>query len=102
MARGPQRGAASPQNIARAVSRNVNTPVMTPDRFALDHQAEGIPLLDTAERGRDGFHGCRWPVNAAEVGEQHLFCNEPSEIGRPYCFHHCQRAGAGYWLVRAA
>lgn len=98
MARGPQRGAASPQNIARAVSRRMNTPVLPADRFALDI-TPGIPLVDL---DRHGFHGCRWPVNAAAPGEQHLFCGEPSDLGRSYCSEHCQRAGAGYWNVRAA
>lgn len=38
---------------------------------------------------------CRWPVNAAAPGEQHLFCGQPALLSI-YCPHHCRRAGSGY------
>ena len=31
---------------------------------------------------------CRWAVNDADVGEQHLFCSITSEEGKHYCTHH--------------
>lgn len=38
---------------------------------------------------------CRWPVNDAAPGEQHLFCAAPRGNG-PYCPFHARQAGAGY------
>jgi len=41
------------------------------------------------------WHECRWPVNNAAPGEQHLFCAARRGNG-PYCHAHALRAGAGY------
>ncbi|RWC29819.1 MAG: hypothetical protein EOS70_23290 [Mesorhizobium sp.] len=46
---------------------------------------------------------CRWPVNNAAQGEQHLFCGQATDDERSYCPHHCRRAvGAGTPHERAA
>ncbi|TIX55572.1 MAG: hypothetical protein E5V25_28965, partial [Mesorhizobium sp.] len=46
---------------------------------------------------------CRWPVNAAALGEEHLFCGQATAEERSYCPHHCRRAvGAGTPHERAA
>ena len=42
---------------------------------------------------------CRWVVNDAAVGEQHLFCGLSGETGKHYCAHHL---GALYQPRRAA
>lgn len=96
MSRGPQRGAPSPQNIARAAQLRLNAPIRDAAKFALSDDRPGVSLMATGDFRRDGYHGCRWPVNAADCGEAHLFCDEPTEPGKPYCGEHCARAGAGY------
>jgi hypothetical protein len=35
---------------------------------------------------------CRWPVNDAAGGEQHLFCAAKAVSGNPYCAVHAARA----------
>ena len=35
-------------------------------------------------------HQCKWPVNDAERGQEHLFCALPAD--GPYCDHHKQRS----------
>jgi GcrA cell cycle regulator len=60
-----------------------------PSRFAklaVLPQAGAAPLLKL-ERGQ-----CVWPVNKAGKGEEHRFCGQPAEPGRPYCTEHRQRA----------
>lgn len=37
---------------------------------------------------------CKWPVNDAVEGEQHLFCGHPVKASQPYCAAHCDRAYA--------
>jgi hypothetical protein len=46
----------------------------------------GIPLMML------GGQQCKWPVNEAERGEQHLFCAAPAD--GPYCEHHRARSVA--------
>lgn len=41
------------------------------------------------------WNECRWPVNDAAIGEEHLFCAAQTSVW-PYCRHHSLRAGAGY------
>ncbi|RWQ12372.1 GcrA family cell cycle regulator [Mesorhizobium sp.] len=54
---------------------------------AYDAAARHVPLEELR-------HGeCRWPVNDAAHGEQHLFCGKASGFGS-YCPHHARRAGA--------
>lgn len=57
---------------------------------AYDEAAQRLPL--DALKPSD----CRFPVNHAGMGEMHLFCAAPRDGVRPYCPHHCRRAGAGY------
>jgi hypothetical protein len=49
-------------------------------------QGPGIPLMML------GGQQCKWPVNEAERGEQHLFCAAPAD--GPYCAHHKARSTA--------
>ncbi|MBT1154338.1 hypothetical protein J1C56_01905 [Aminobacter anthyllidis] len=56
------------------------------DPKAYDAESRGIPLLELAR------HDCRWPVNDAEKGAEHLFCGRPSAPERPYCRAHSLRA----------
>lgn len=37
-------------------------------------------------------NGCRWPVNDAERGEDHLFCGHPALAGKSYCAEHQVKA----------
>lgn len=55
-----------------------------------DGASRALRLVDLGSRD------CRFPINQAEPGVEHLFCGRPTAIGRPYCRHHCRRAGAGY------
>lgn len=65
------------------------------DAGAYDAAAPGLRLADL------GGRACRFPVNDAAPGEPHLFCGLPVLWGRPYCGHHCGRAGAGYGIEAA-
>lgn len=56
------------------------------DPKAYDAESRGIPLIELAR------HDCRWPVNDAERGAEHLFCGRPSAPERPYCRTHALRA----------
>jgi GcrA cell cycle regulator len=58
--------------------------------YVYDGSSRAILLIEL------GARDCRFPVNRAEPGEAHLFCGRPAAAGRPYCGHHCRRAGAGY------
>jgi len=82
-----------------AITQRLALPNQPGSSFDLDKRTEGFELKHV---DRDGVRGCRWPVNAADVGELHLFCGDPAEPARPYCATHCQRAGAGYRLGRVA
>lgn len=37
-----------------------------------------------------GPHDCRFAVNDAKPGEDHLFCGLRAEPGKPYCQAHCR------------
>lgn len=45
----------------------------------------GLPLADLSLRQ------CRFAVNNAAKGEQHLFCGHPVKIGSSFCEHHHRR-----------
>ena len=45
----------------------------------------GLPLADLSLRQ------CRFAVNKAAKGEQHLFCGHPVKIGSSFCEHHHRR-----------
>ena len=46
----------------------------------------GVPIMAL------GACQCRWPVNDARRGEDHLFCGDKTEPGRTYCAAHKARA----------
>jgi hypothetical protein len=50
-------------------------------------QGPGVPLDKLAP------YQCKWAINEAERGEQHLFCRAPAPDG-PYCAHHKARSVA--------
>jgi hypothetical protein len=50
-------------------------------------QGPGVPLDKLAP------YQCKWAINEAERGEQHLFCRAPAPDG-PYCAHHKARSTA--------
>lgn len=62
---------------------------------------EPVPLnLTLTELGP---RNCRWPVNDAAIGEDHLFCGKEAEECQPYCTHHARRAhGPGTESERSA
>ncbi|OYR28457.1 GcrA family cell cycle regulator [Brucella pseudogrignonensis] len=45
----------------------------------------GLPLADL------NLRQCRFAVNNAAKGEQHLFCGHPVKIGSSFCEHHHRR-----------
>ncbi|MDL2332863.1 GcrA family cell cycle regulator [Brucella inopinata] len=45
----------------------------------------GLPLADM------NLRQCRFAVNNAAKGEQHLFCGHPVKIGSSFCEHHHRR-----------
>lgn len=45
----------------------------------------GLPLADL------NLRQCRFAVNNAAKGEQHLFCGHPVKIGSSFCDHHHRR-----------
>lgn len=45
----------------------------------------GLPLADL------NIRQCRFAVNNAAKGEQHLFCGHPVKIGSSFCEHHHRR-----------
>jgi hypothetical protein len=63
--------------------------------YVYDGSSRAILLVEL------GARDCRFPVNRAEQGQAHLFCGRPAAPGRPYCGHHCRRAGAGYRVEAA-
>lgn len=56
------------------------------DPAGYDRDSMRLPLL--ALRGGQ----CRFPVNDARPGEEHLFCGHPAQPGKSYCLHHLARA----------
>ncbi|WP_418459795.1 GcrA family cell cycle regulator [Brucella intermedia] len=48
-------------------------------------EALNLPLTDLSR------HQCRFAVNNAAKGEQHLFCGHPVKIGSSFCEHHHRR-----------
>ncbi|TGQ95387.1 hypothetical protein EN851_07650 [Mesorhizobium sp. M8A.F.Ca.ET.208.01.1.1] len=64
---------------------------------AYDRAARHLPLEAL------GHAQCRWPVNDAPQGGQHLFCAAPTADERSYCPHHGRRAvGSGTPAERQA
>lgn len=55
-----------------------SAPVARPDRL----QAPGLPLLPLS------WSQCRYVVNAADKGVQHLFCGHMVKAGSSFCNHH--------------
>lgn len=75
----------------KPVSRALPAPRVQSD----ESHGAGRPLMMLAARQ------CKWPVNEAERGQEHLFCGLPAEGS--YCAHHAARgvttpdkAGWGY------
>lgn len=56
---------------------------------AYDAGSRRLPLVDL------GRHDCRFAVNDAAPGEEHLFCGHAIAPGSPYCPHHTARAFNG-------
>lgn len=50
------------------------------------HRRDAKPLADLEH------NVCRWPVNAADTGERHLFCGDKAAFPKPYCKAHCRLA----------
>jgi hypothetical protein len=60
-------------------------------RPVADSGKRGVPMADLQP------HGCRFAVTPTGVpAHGHLFCNEPSEPGAPYCCEHKRRAWCGF------
>lgn len=57
---------------------------------AYDAGSRRLPLVDL------GRHDCRFAVNDAAPGEEHLFCGQPVAPDSPYCPHHSMRAFNGF------
>jgi hypothetical protein len=57
---------------------------------AYDAGSRRLPLVDL------GRHDCRFAVNDAAPGEEHLFCGQPVAPDSPYCPHHSTRAFNGF------
>lgn len=53
-------------------------------------ECRAVPLVDLAPRE------CRWAVNNAAAGEQHLFCGNPTGVGDAYCKPHLARSSRQY------
>ncbi|GAA4108661.1 GcrA family cell cycle regulator [Aminobacter aganoensis] len=51
-----------------------------------DAASRHVPLADLSR------FECRWAVNDAAKGEDHLFCGHPSVLDSPYCAHHALRS----------
>jgi len=52
-------------------------------------QASASPTRPAAQPSKHaGTKTCSWPVGDPKQVGFH-FCGEPSELGRPYCAHHC-------------
>lgn len=56
---------------------------------AYDAGSRRLPLVDLDR------HDCRFAVNDAAPGEEHLFCGHAIAPGSPYCPHHTARAFNG-------
>ncbi|MGD9769467.1 MAG: GcrA family cell cycle regulator, partial [Pseudolabrys sp.] len=54
-----------------------------------------IPLEQRRSLLELASNQCRWPVGDPRTAE-FFFCGAAAADGRPYCPHHCGRAGSGY------
>ncbi len=80
-----------PRRVVKRASFRIKQPYTPqPPRqpVVLPVPANALPLLTLPHRG------CRWPVNEASPGEQHLFCASPRGSGEPYCPYHRAKAYA--------
>lgn len=68
-----------------ARSKKAAAPTPQAPRTAYDLASRHVSLADL------GRWECRWPVNRAEPGEEHLFCGHRTKIGLSYCPHHMAR-----------
>ncbi|WP_309086434.1 GcrA family cell cycle regulator [Chelativorans sp.] len=73
---------------ARAFDPGFQAPIAPSEAREYDARSRRVPLT------RLGV-GCKFPVNDAAVGEEHLFCGHPAKAGSPYCAHHSLRASVG-------
>lgn len=72
-------------------------PIQLPVKRRDDLQAVGRPLSVI------GTFECRWAVNDAERGQEHLFCGSHIEAGSRYCPYHKTKAfGTGTFGERTA
>ncbi|MDM8346254.1 GcrA family cell cycle regulator [Pseudochrobactrum sp. sp1633] len=72
-------------------------PIPFPTRRNEDFQTVGRPLVELSS------FDCRWAVNDAGKGEEHLFCGSRVNIGSRYCAYHKAKAfGHGTPSERAA
>lgn len=73
------------------------SPIQLPVKRRAELQTAGRPLsvLNAFE--------CRWAVNDADRGQEHLFCGSRNEIGSRYCSYHAAKAfGKGTFGERTA
>lgn len=50
----------------------------------VETESKGVPLIDVT--------GCRYAINKADLGEEHLFCDAPKHPETPYCKAHAKIA----------
>lgn len=89
-----------PGNIARKKASRIKDPVEVKPAFSEDmYNADALQLLVHELGPRQ----CKWPVNDAPVGTDHLFCGKPTDPTRSYCNHHARKAvGRGTESERSA